>query len=265
MLESLSSLNSKGLIAAPDDTHFSFFKRVQTLLNLGEDLSNGKSLVGEEVFLYKKIHVGNHDLEINWVLRFKNNSRALCWEPASTHIFDNESTKIPVLKISREKSEYIAHEAVHAARCAFNEPKFEEVLAYSTSKSKIRRFFGPLFRSSKEALLFVFISLSMFSLVMLDCYYWLAISAQAVYLSWLLIRLFLVQRTFAKALNHINRMFEVSSPLMVALRLSDEEIKLFSRNCQKQSIKYINSRECFRWKQILNSYCLIKDPVCRLN
>lgn len=54
------------------------------------------------------------------------------------------------------------HESLHAVRIGFNEPRFEEVLAYYYSKSRWRRFFGPLFRKPSHALFFIsliFISL----------------------------------------------------------------------------------------------------------
>lgn len=51
------------------------------------------------------------------------------------------------------REEILIHEWVHAQRLGYKEPIFEEILAYQTSKFFWRRYFGPLFRNQKEALL----------------------------------------------------------------------------------------------------------------
>jgi hypothetical protein len=47
-------------------------------------------------------------------------------------------------------TDILHHESIHAAREAFNEPQFEEVLAYSISSSPWKRFLGPLFQRMWE-------------------------------------------------------------------------------------------------------------------
>lgn len=55
-----------------------------------------------------------------------------------------------------KKEEILAHEYVHALRAHLDEPKFEEFLAYRTSKNKFRALFGPMILSEKEVYLFFF-------------------------------------------------------------------------------------------------------------
>ncbi|NGX31922.1 MAG: hypothetical protein K940chlam8_01308 [Chlamydiae bacterium] len=52
------------------------------------------------------------------------------------------------------KFEIIAHEWIHIQRIHLNAPLFEEVIAYQTSSSFFRRFFGPIF-NPLESIVFV--------------------------------------------------------------------------------------------------------------
>ena len=63
-----------------------------------------------------------------------------------------------------ERDELIAHELAHVGRMMFEEPVFEELLAYRTAKSPLRRWLGPLISSSKETLLFVVVIGAIFAL-----------------------------------------------------------------------------------------------------
>ena len=53
------------------------------------------------------------------------------------------------------RDEVLAHEAVHLARMCFDEPRFEELLAYRVSESRFRRYWGPLFRRPSEVWFFL--------------------------------------------------------------------------------------------------------------
>lgn len=65
------------------------------------------------------------------------------------------------------KEEILIHEAVHAARMEFEEPQFEEFLAYRTSPNRFRRAFGPVFSNAAEAVIFL---LSLFVPIVLFFY-----------------------------------------------------------------------------------------------
>lgn len=49
-----------------------------------------------------------------------------------------------------QRSEILAHEAVHAARCAFPKDPWDEYFAYMTSEKWWRRVLGPIVRTPRE-------------------------------------------------------------------------------------------------------------------
>ncbi len=127
------------------------------------------------------------------------------------------------------QEEILAHEMVHATRLMFDEPRFEEILAYQTSKARWRRYFGPLFRSSKESALFMGLCTLSWIGSMLDRFFFLL---PGVYLFALLVRLIRSQRLFAQALSHLQKTLkDPKEALGVLLRLSDKEIE----KCAKDS------------------------------
>lgn len=136
--DKLQELAEKGWIAGPNETAEEFAYRY---------------LEGSE---YPPIENKSYGFTIDWVpLAFKN-KKLSPWEGGATWI---ESRKAEIqLRAAFEKKgrflgytkdEIIQHETVHAIRSAFEEPVYEEILAYMTSPKKWRRFVGPLFRSGK--------------------------------------------------------------------------------------------------------------------
>lgn len=51
------------------------------------------------------------------------------------------------------KDEILEHEKIHAIRKDLNSNKYEEIIAYQTSKNPIRRFLGPLISTNLEQIL----------------------------------------------------------------------------------------------------------------
>jgi len=58
------------------------------------------------------------------------------------------------------KKEILDHETVHALRAAFDDDRFEEIVAYSTSPNFLRRYFGPMFRSTRSGYIFIGLTLA---------------------------------------------------------------------------------------------------------
>ncbi|MEI8301541.1 MAG: hypothetical protein WCG10_08055, partial [Chlamydiota bacterium] len=189
------------------------------------------------------------DLEIDWLLTTDFSKGLPFWEPAATWMIEKDNVTIPLLQVKKRykkmRPELLKHETVHIARSAFKEPIYEEFLAYATSKSKWRRFFGPIFRSTKESLFFVVLAL-LPSLTL-----WLLIPLGS-YSLWLLVRLMIHQKIFKTSLDNLSKIFRIASPLKIAIRLTDKEIKLFARKANIQS--YIDNQNCLRWRQIKASY-----------
>lgn len=84
------------------------------------------------------------------------------WEAGCTWVEENGSVRIqlhPNRRLSLQP-QVLAHEVVHAVRGAFEEPRFEEILAYRTSSNVFRRLLGPFFQKSSEIRLFLLASLA---------------------------------------------------------------------------------------------------------
>ena len=141
--------------------------------------------------------------------------------------------------------ELLAHEALHAARAAFQERRFEEYFAYQLSPSRWRRALGPLWRSPHEVRLFLL------SLLM-------GLFAPAIPLSlgaFLLMRRLFLERTIRRARRHLFPFVKERRSLMPFLmRLTDKEIRLFSKKDHDAHAQYMASQNSLRWKQIKALY-----------
>lgn len=154
---------------------------------------------------------------IDWVPLHYSNKNLPFWEGAATWIGEEYSIQLREgFKKGRylgyQRSEVLAHEAVHAARMAFNEPQFEEALAYRTAKSGLRKWIGPIFRKPWESLVFI-LSLGAIPLG----YLWIPL----FFLSLLGIRLLMTQWALQQCLKKL--------PLFLVVCLTDKEIWHFSR------------------------------------
>lgn len=216
----------RGLIPGPYEDEIAFFKRLSNCRDLG--------------FCIKQPLFG---FFIDWVPIVISNKNLLPWEGAAVWISQQAPVQIQLRKtflrtsfFLKDKSEFLAHEAVHAARCQFEEPQFEEVLAYQTSKSCFRKFWGPLFQSSKESTLFMitfiasFVSHWLFS----GPFYLLALA----FIGCLIYRLLKKQHIFKKCLK------KTSYPFMLCLK--DEEIKRFSRMPRQDILSDIQQKSSLR-------------------
>ncbi len=100
---------------------------------------------------------------IDWVPLIYAKKKLLPWEGAifwTTHI--QLHPKLQTKKLyGNTLTDILHHESIHAAREAFNEPQFEELLAYTTSPASWKRLIGPLFSRIWEFPLF---ALSLFFL-----------------------------------------------------------------------------------------------------
>lgn len=155
----------------------------------------------------------NHNYEVRY-----SNKGLLPWQGGATFI-DEDKIVIQLRKAYERKEkiygiypkeEIIAHELVHAKRMHLDEPCFEEILAYRTSSSPFRRYFGPLFRSSFESVLFL---LSFLPAVVNPLY----IFPSLIIPFFFVIRLVKYQRIFAKALQ--------KQPWEKLIEMRDQEIK----------------------------------------
>lgn len=197
----------RGLIPGPYESEEEFLARVSNLK------------VEPDQNLWERSHkITSHlfDFSIDWVPLYFSNKKLSFWEGAALWV-----SKSPAIQLREnfkkgsylgyKLEEVLAHEAVHAARILFEEPQFEEVLAYRTSKNRLRKWIGPLFRKPWEAFVFMLT----FGASLLG-YFWLPLS----FLAWLGFKLAWAQWTLQRCLKKL--------PLSVVVCLTDEEIRRFS-------------------------------------
>lgn len=241
--------NKKGFLVAPHETQELFQNRCDFLEKSTELIKTCEKLKFTSIEKHPPLVYEDLDLEVNWLLISQSTKGLPFWEAAATWMIKEGEIIIPLLQFKKRSknidSEIVKHELIHIARSSFEEPIYEEFLAYATSKCRWRRLFGPVFRSSKESLVFVVLAL------LPSFTPWLLIPI-AGYSIWLLVRLMIHQRIFQKALVNLSVFFQTRSPLKIAIRLTDEEIKLFSEALNIQA--YISNQNCLRWEQIKVAY-----------
>ncbi len=151
------------------------------------------------------------------------------------------------LGYSRE--ELLSHEYAHAARVAYNEPRYEEYFAYHLSQSRFRRIFGPAFESQNDAYAVLISWLvgalgSFFSL-----WFWVPALMLLVYgLGRLVVR----HRKLNRCVEKIKEIFPANNAWAVAFRLTDREVDLFA-SWQAVDIRAYISRsvkKSLRWSAI---------------
>jgi hypothetical protein len=153
------------------------------------------------------------------------------WEGAACWIDEEKHSYIQLRQGFRtgkylglySRDEALAHEAVHAARAAFNEPESEEFFAWATSPSLWRRATGPLFRSSWESS--AFLGFALFSFLFL----W-GLLPLAGLVATGAIRLLLFHRRLRRAAIQLRRtIVDPDAVRAVLFRLTDQEIRSLSR------------------------------------
>ena len=134
-----------------------------------------------------------------------------CWN--ATHYTDGRHSVIVLHGKFRararaglyDRAEILAHELVHAFRVACGESRFEEHLAWQTSKSAFRRALGGCFRSGPQILLLV-----------------LLLPVAVPYE-------FALRRRFNRARRTLERRGE-REPLKTLVRLTDREIRELAKS-----------------------------------
>ena len=207
----------------------------------------------------------------DWVNIHFSHKGLLPWEGAATWIEENEEG-IPGASIQIKPSfftwlypqeEVIAHEMVHAMRLKFEERRFEEILAFRTSKNRFRRYFGPLFTHPGETKGFMVCMLGSWLLYWAELIFDLPLGAKYLLcaplavLGWGIWRLFHSQKIFSSALSRLDKVLkEPKKALAVVLRLSDAEIEQFSRNFPEETLAFASREQekSLRWKLLFSLY-----------
>ncbi|MES2122232.1 MAG: hypothetical protein V4492_05585 [Chlamydiota bacterium] len=203
-----------------------------------------------------------------WIEVEVSSQGLLPWEAAAAWIDqDKEGDAACRIQIRKRhwypQAEVIAHEMVHALRAQFQEEQFEEVLAYQTSASSFRRYFGPLFAKPSETKALIITLVIPWALFIADLFWdfpWdlsPVFSLPCIALGWMGLRLMRKQRTFARCLEHLAASLpRPECALAVALYLTDDEIVLFSRSFSEEIARYACAQEkiCPRWERLFTTF-----------
>lgn len=273
--------NQEGFVPGPGEPQEDFIKRVEYCQNLRHHLSAKLPFTPDmEASVNPLTQMQNkalcaYDIAPLWVPVFFSNYQLSPWQGGCAWIFqlsDLEPTaaffqlrkafkRHPSYLGIYKRDELLAHELVHVGRMMFEEPHFEEILAYRTSKSSWRSWLGPLVQSSKESAWFVFLLLP---IILLDLYlliegdgsfYWQSMWLKSLPLALIcaaILRLYRRQTIFERALHNLRSLFLRAEA--VIYRLTDAEIYLFATLSPQEILQFIAKEPSLRWQVIRQAY-----------
>lgn len=285
----LLELNAVGIIPGPEESERAFEVRAKHCLELKNWLEKeneiplpfkidcektGKALKGSDLVTERLF-----DFRAKWVPVFFSNYQLAPWHGGCAWIFQLqvEGPKAAFLQLRKgfahrprylkiyDRDELIAHELSHIGRMAFEEESFEEMLAYQTSPSTFRRWFGPLVQSSKETFFFV---LTLFLIFCLDFYllmtenshaYFEAMGLKLIPLGMFILalgRLWIRHRLFNRCLSNLkHKLGSLTKAHHVIYRLTDKEIKSFARDPSAiDQIAFEQPSPSLRWRLLQLAY-----------
>lgn len=293
--QELMEYNRVGLIPGPAETEQEFLKRAAYCLDLKNQIP--RMLAHELPFATEEIHSTEeilkagcenaralYDIFPTWVPLFFSNYKLSFWHGGCAWIFQQtqNSPTSAFFQLRQnfrnskkylgiyDRDELISHELSHVGRMMFEESKFEEILAYRSSKSFFRRFFGPIVQSSYESTIFV---LALFILIVLDFFVLTngpIDSFNLIFMGRILVlcligygiaRLWLRQTQFKTCLKKLRKTLQDPHYAdAVIYRLTDKEICSFSRQTPEEINHYADEQKTktIRWKMIQDVYFKIK-------
>jgi len=271
--EDIKAYNQRGWIPGPDEEEPHFLERTKRLdhffsyppKNVDRFLTDldweGAQKKTEELF----------DFSPDWIVAHYCDDQLSFFQGAATWISREGDLRIPLVQLKKKfeagslmrlysRDEVLAHEAAHAARMQFDEPLFEEILAYKTSSKWWRRFFGPLFQKPWES--YVFITLFLLPFVFqIAQFFWELPSLQwlnflpVAFVAFLVLRLTTLQILLLGALKKLGAYIkEKRRSLAAAFRLTDKEIIFFATRSEKECQKYIAKEKSLRWRALKKIY-----------
>lgn len=226
MKTNYKELYLKGFLPGPYESEEKFLQRVE---KTKEVLKKPKEFITDKIFQ-------NTDFEAFNGSALLVQKKNLFYHAASTMIVELKNGLIlPIITKPKSlfipKEEVLKHELVHARRALFDDPKFEELLAFRTSKSKYRRTLSPIFSSNIEVLLFFLTTILSF---------W-TLLPMLINLTFFSYRLFYRHKIIRHCKDFLKRCTKHPEPVLRAM--TDQEILAMS----KGEIGKIDF-SLFRWK-----------------
>lgn len=282
-LQHLIALNRQGIIPGPQESEEDFLKRADYCLNLTQqipELMGNEKPFQSENYIQEPVAIADKLFGINpkWIPIYFSNYSLTPWHGGCAWIFQlsEDSPTAAIFQLRRQfrdsnkylgiydRDELMSHEMAHVGRMMFDEPKFEEIMAYRTSRSPFRRWLGPIVQSSFESMLFVLVLLITFFFDLfllfaqpdhfLEYSLWLKMIPVAL-IGFALMRLWRRHRLFSRCWHKLNELLKDENKVNGTIyRLTDHEINEFA-SADVNSIKeYVGSENSLRWKLIKAAY-----------
>jgi len=241
--EELLDFNSQGFIPGPEESEAAFIQRIENIKFAYTEQESippahwewGRLRV-KELFHFEPVSLK----------AYYSNKRLAPWQGAACWISENRVCQLQLREGFRKGSylkfysrgEILAHESVHAARAAFEEPENEEFFAYATAEYRWRRIFGPIFQRIWEPwLLLIGLILGLFWKIG-----WVFVTILMIGGFGRLIRRHLrLSKAFK---NLMRRVKDVKKARAILFRLTDREIQELSRGI------WIDGDTTLRWRLI---------------
>lgn len=280
--------NKQGLIPGPAETEEEFIERTHFCLHIEQELNQMAEAqlpftTDDQASLdtLQEAHqetIRLFDIHPNWIPLFFNNHHLTAWHGGCAWIFKmTEHTPTAAFLQLRaqfrkqktylglyKRDELIAHEMAHVGRMMYQEPQFEEILAYQTSSFWWRRWLGPIVQSPTESLFFIlvlgFILLADLALIALGQEHAYQTAMQLKWIPLILIgfalgRLAWRQWLFYTCLKNLEKIYrDADIARYVTYRLQDAEIRSFANLTSERIQAYIRSQPSFRWEFINKNY-----------
>lgn len=277
--EKSAQWNKLGLVQGPNESDDEYVRRADYCLHLVETLpkEHGEFIPGQvmeraDTPLAEEAWQKTRELfdfAPLWAPLFFSNHQLAPWHGGCAWIFQTtESSPLGALfQLRRRFKDHVsflglyrrevllAHEAVHVARMAFQEPKFEELIAYRTSDSGFQKCCGALVETSKEAAVFV---LTLFLVVVVNLA-GIGMGAIPTWILWLnaipfamaiaaLVRLYIRQNQYMRCIKVLGAIS--AKPEAIACRLSDNEIIEFGKRDPVELKQWIKEQKSLRWRAV---------------
>ncbi|HSX11896.1 MAG TPA: hypothetical protein VLF61_00195 [Rhabdochlamydiaceae bacterium] len=264
-LEDLLNFNARGYIPGPGETEEQFLKRIEILNHFyayppaeidcfltDGDWKEARALT-DQLFGFS----------IDWAVAYYSDKKLPFFQGAATWLIEKQGIQIPMIQLKTRleqaalykmyhKKEILAHESVHAARMAFHAPRFEEIFAYMSSRSPVRKWLGPMFQKSWESYLF-FILLIGSVILQLFVESTLFFLFPWLYFAFLCGRLIFLRFKLGQCLKKLKIvLLKPEQALPMAYRLTDQEILLFAKATPAQIKSYCAEQKELRWKLLHN-------------
>jgi len=285
--QTLLDLNAKGLIPGPGESAADFMKRAEWCLNLKKALDHPSSEFGiqpqETASMYQTVNgmlKAKYDFFPGWTPIFFSNDQLKFWHGASAWIFQQTNLsptativqlreqflKSPIYLGIYNRDELLLHEFAHTGRMMFQEPQFEEILAYRTSFSSFRSWLGPIIQSSAESLFFIMLlmgicvgDLYLIASGEINIYtkFFLLKAIPVGFIGYALLRLQHRHRIFKRALKQLNGCLNDSLKAeSVIYRLTDKEICSIADMdiAEIRAYAETSAQTELRWRLILKAY-----------